>query len=49
MEVTVITASFILIMFVLCFALVGANTDRHEDDLLQEKYLKEWKEKHDDK
>lgn len=41
----VIGVSAFMVFCILCFALVSANTDRHEDDFLQEQYLKEWKQK----
>lgn len=44
--VTVIMVSAFALLLVLCFALVGANTDREEDDELQEQFIREWNEKH---
>lgn len=43
---TVTMASALAFLFVLCFAVVGANTDRKEDDELQEQFIREWNEKH---
>ena len=45
----VIGVSAFMVFCILCFALVSANTDMHEDDYLQEQYLKEWKKQHDNR
>lgn len=44
--IAVTMASALAFLFVLCLAMVGANTDREEDDELQEQYIREWNEKH---
>ena len=43
--IAVTMASAFAFLFVLCFAVVGANTDREEDDELQEQFIREWNEK----
>lgn len=48
--VAVVAVFVILFMAVLIFGIVMADVNSYEDDdCLQEKYLKEWKENHDDK
>ena len=46
MTETIIIVSAVVLLGVLCFSMIGCNTDRAEDDYLQEQYLKEWSDKH---